>query len=184
MGAMRFSPLLAALVLGGSSLSCAPSSTSMGSPTMPVPAVVIMPVATSPAPAPSAPARSAAVAPRKAHLPEARTTSSGLGIEDLVMGAGPGVESGWTISVLYEGTLLDGTVFDSTNSRRNAPFKVAIGKGMVIKGWEEGLLGMQVGGKRRLTIPPELAYGNRGAPPKIPPGATLVFEVELLDASP
>jgi peptidylprolyl isomerase len=100
-------------------------------------------------------------------------------IEDLVEGSGPEVKSGDTIVVHYTGTLEDGTQFDS--SVGGQPFTTQIGVGNVIAGWDQGLLGMKAGGKRRLTIPPALGYGARGAGGVIPPNATLIFEVELLE---
>lgn len=100
-------------------------------------------------------------------------------IDDVAVGVGPGVKAGDKVKVHYVGTLTDGTVFGSSRSR-GQPFSFEIGKGWVIQGWDQGLLGMKVGGKRRLTIGPDLAYGDRGAPPRIPPRATLVFEIELL----
>lgn len=103
----------------------------------------------------------------------------GLVIEDLEVGSGDEVVSGSTVVVHYVGALTDGSVFDSSRERAR-PFSVTIGKNRVIRGWEEGLLGMRVGGVRRLTIPPELGYGASGHPPKIPPNSTLVFEIELL----
>lgn len=102
----------------------------------------------------------------------------GLEWLDLRDGVGEPVRSGMRVSVHYTGTLLDGTVFDSTRER--APFTVPLGKGMLIRGFEDGVTGMRRGGLRRITIPPHLGYGER-APGKIPPGSTLVFEVELLD---
>jgi peptidylprolyl isomerase len=108
------------------------------------------------------------------------TTKTGLKYTDLVVGKGPMPKVGQTISVLYTGKLTNGTVFDSTSKRDNEPFETPIGVGQVIKGWDEGMLTMRVGGKRRLTIPPSLGYGASGAGGVIPPNATLVFDVELL----
>jgi FKBP-type peptidyl-prolyl cis-trans isomerase FkpA len=109
------------------------------------------------------------------------TTASGLQYDDLTEGAGAEAHAGQTVSVHYTGWLTDGQKFDSSKDR-NQPFSFALGTGMVIKGWDEGVQGMKVGGVRRLTIPPQLGYGVRGAGGVIPPNATLVFEVELLDA--
>ena len=102
-----------------------------------------------------------------------------LKIEDLQVGTGPAVKSGDTISIHYLGTLTDGKKFDSSYDR-GQPFQTQIGVGQVIKGWDQGVVGMQVGGKRRLTIPADLAYGSRVAGDVIPPNATLIFEVELV----
>jgi len=101
-----------------------------------------------------------------------------LKIEDIKVGTGPEVKSGDTVSMHYKGTLTDGTKFDSSYDR-GTPFQTQIGVGRVIKGWDEGVPGMKVGGKRRLIIPPDMGYGAQGAGP-IPPNATLIFEVELL----
>ena len=106
-------------------------------------------------------------------------TPSGLKITDLLVGDGEEATSGATVSVNYRGTLENGDEFDSSYGR--SPFSFPLGAGRVIKGWDEGVAGMKVGGKRRLVIPPDLGYGSRGAGNVIPPNATLVFEVELLE---
>ncbi len=100
-------------------------------------------------------------------------------IEDLSLGDGAEAVKGKDITVHYTGWLTDGTKFDSSLDRRQ-PLTITLGVGQVIKGWDEGFAGMKVGGKRKLTIPPEMGYGARGAGGVIPPNATLVFEVELL----
>jgi hypothetical protein len=105
-----------------------------------------------------------------------------LVMKDVAVGKGAMAKAGDKVSVHYVGTLTDGSKFDSSRDR-GKPFEFVLGKGRVIKGWDQGVVGMKVGGKRKLTIPPELGYGARGAPPKIPPNATLEFEVELLDVS-
>ena len=106
-------------------------------------------------------------------------TPSGLTIEDLVQGAGATAATGHSVTVHYTGWLTSGSKFDSSKDR-SSPFVFRLGAGEVIRGWDEGVQGMLVGGKRKLTIPPELGYGARGAGVVIPPNATLVFEVELL----
>jgi peptidylprolyl isomerase len=110
-------------------------------------------------------------------------TESGLGYEDLVVGTGASPETGQTCVMHYTGWLYEngvkGAKFDSSVDR-NRPFEFPIGRGRVIKGWDEGVATMKVGGKRTLLIPPQLGYGDRGAGNVIPPGATLLFEVELL----
>jgi FKBP-type peptidyl-prolyl cis-trans isomerase len=102
-----------------------------------------------------------------------------LQIEDLVVGTGREAKKGVVVEVHYTGWLTDGKKFDSSVGR--APFSFDLGAGQVIQGWDRGVVGMKVGGKRKLTIPPELGYGSRGFPGAIPPQSTLVFEVELLD---
>ena len=108
------------------------------------------------------------------------TTASGLQFEELVVGSGNTATTGQKVSVHYTGWLTNGTKFDSSKDR-GEPFEFPLGKGHVIRGWDEGVAGMKVGGKRKLTIPPGLGYGARGAGNVIPANATLVFEVELLD---
>ncbi|MFN6961947.1 MAG: FKBP-type peptidyl-prolyl cis-trans isomerase [Rhodocyclaceae bacterium] len=107
------------------------------------------------------------------------TPASGLIIEDLVTGNGEEAVAGKYVTVHYTGWLSDGRKFDSSRDR-DEPFEFSLGAGHVIRGWDEGVAGMKVGGTRRLTIPPQLGYGARGAGGVIPPNATLVFEVELL----
>ena len=109
-----------------------------------------------------------------------KITDSGLKYEDLVDGEGAGAAAGSTVRVHYTGWLTDGTKFDSSLDR-NDPFSFPLGGGRVIRGWDEGVQGMRIGGKRKLTIPPQLGYGAAGAGGVIPPNATLVFEVELLE---
>ena len=110
------------------------------------------------------------------------TTARGLVIEDTVIGQGAAASAGRDIVVHYAGWLADGTQFDSSKEKQD-PFEFTLGKKEVMDGWEVGLRGMKVGGKRKLTVPPALAYGEEGAGDTIPPNATLTFEVELLSVS-
>lgn len=107
-------------------------------------------------------------------------TASGLKVIDIQEGTGAVAQAGRAVTVHYTGWLTDGKKFDSSLDR-GQPFAFVLGQGRVIKGWDEGVAGMKVGGKRRLIIPPALGYGDRGSPPVIPPGAELIFDVELLD---
>jgi FKBP-type peptidyl-prolyl cis-trans isomerase FkpA len=107
------------------------------------------------------------------------TTPTGLIIEELVLGEGAAAAAGQSVTVHYTGWLTNGKKFDSSKDRDD-PFVFPLGARHVIRGWDEGVQGMKVGGSRKLTIPPELGYGARGAGGAIPPNATLVFEVELL----
>ena len=154
------------------------SSTSSASGSMTPPPATSS--SSEPAPA-STPSTSAAAAlpgaPGTGHV---HKLASGLQYDDLVVGSGKMAEAGMNVSVHYTGWLTDGTKFDSSVDR-GQPFVFQLGSGQVIKGWDEGVKGMRIGGKRKLTIPPDMGYGDRGAGGVIPPGATLVFDVELLD---
>jgi FKBP-type peptidyl-prolyl cis-trans isomerase len=109
----------------------------------------------------------------------ATSVSSGLKKTDLKIGTGKAAKTGDTVDVHYIGTLTNGTKFDASRDHGNTPFTFTLGAGSVIKGWDEGVVGMKEGGKRKLVIPPDLGYGPNGQGP-IPPNATLVFEVELM----
>ncbi len=113
-------------------------------------------------------------------LDKQQKPAAGLKIEDAKVGTGKEAKSGDTVAVHYRGTLTDGKEFDSSY-KTNQPFSFTIGEGRVIKGWDQGVPGMKVGGKRKLTIPSDLGYGEAGSPPVIPPNATLIFEIELVD---
>ena len=112
----------------------------------------------------------------------AKITDSGLKYEDITEGEGTVAGAGQTVTVHYTGWLENGSKFDSSKDR-NDPFSFRLGGGQVIRGWDEGVAGMKVGGTRKLTIPPQLGYGARGAGGVIPPNATLIFEVELLEVA-
>jgi FKBP-type peptidyl-prolyl cis-trans isomerase FkpA len=129
----------------------------------------------------AAPAPATADDSKKEESMEAKeiTTASGLKYVELAIGEGAEAKPGDRVQVHYTGWLLDGTKFDSSVDR-GQPFAFPLGAGRVIRGWDEGVAGMKVGGKRKLVIPPDLGYGARGAGGVIPPDATLVFEVELL----
>lgn len=113
-----------------------------------------------------------------ASAPQAAAVTD-LKIEDLTVGNGAEAVAGKKVTVHYTGWLTNGTKFDSSLDR-GQPFPFPLGAGRVIQGWDKGVAGMKVGGKRRLTIPPQMGYGERGAPPVIPPNSTLIFEVQLL----
>lgn len=113
-------------------------------------------------------------------MTSAQTLDNGLIIEDLEVGSGEEIQSGDELVMHYTGTFENGEVFDSS-VERGQPFPVTIGVGQVIPGWDQGIPGMKVGGKRKLTIPPALAYGEQGIPGAIPPSSTLIFEVEALE---
>ncbi len=116
---------------------------------------------------------------QKLDINDFKASASGLRIKDEVIGTGQEVKSGDSVTVHYIGTLSDGTKFDSSYDR-NQPFTTQIGVGQVIQGWDEGIVGMKIGGKRILIIPPNLGYGQQGAGSSIPPNATLIFQVELI----
>ena len=118
-------------------------------------------------------------APKAPAAGKVHKLASGLVYEDLVIGNGTMADPGLQVAVNYTGWLTNGTEFDSSN-RSGRPYMFTLGAGSVIAGWEQGIKGMRVGGKRKLTIPPDMAYGARGSGDRVPPNATLLFEVELV----
>jgi len=157
-------------VLACSRLTAPPTPEPIASDTV-VTAATVAPAASSAAPAPTpTPVRPAEPPPSIADLKKV----------DVVVGKGPEAKAGDVVSVHYVGTLTDGKKFDASRDH-GKPFEFPLGAGRVIKGWDLGVAGMKVGGKRKLTIPYQLAYGEEGSPPVIPPKATLLFEIELLE---
>jgi FKBP-type peptidyl-prolyl cis-trans isomerase len=134
------------------------------------------PVSAVPAPTASEPAPTTSQKPSTSN----KTTINGMEIEIITQGTGEAIKNGQTAVVQYEGKLTNGSVFDSTAKHGGTPFEFPLGAGMVIKGWDQGVLGMKVGETRKLTIPAELGYGARGYPPIIPENATLIFTVTLV----
>lgn len=209
LNAPRFTalPLMAlALFLGACSKSEPQPEQKPEAPTPPPAPVVEQKAEVTPAPAAPKPAKKTAAAKKpakeavvkKASAPKTVSPQeasvklpstgevvmpSGLKYQDLVQGSGERIQSGQTASMHYTGYLTNGNKFDSSKDR-GTPFVFKLGMGQVIEGWEKGVPGMKVGGKRRLTIPPELGYGARGAGSVIPPNATLIFEVDLLEINP
>ena len=144
-----------------------------------IPLVVVLLTVAACGSAPSTPSASGQASAKKASVNKEVTTPSGLKYTDVKVGTGATAEAGKTVTVHYTGTLKDGKKFDSSRDR-NQPFSFPLGAGKVIKGWDEGVAGMKVGGQRRLVIPPALGYGAQGAGNVIPPNAELIFDVELL----
>jgi FKBP-type peptidyl-prolyl cis-trans isomerase len=133
----------------------------------------------------SAPAPKAAATPKPSGptkvTGQPQTTASGVEYWDIQVGTGKTAVAGKKLSMHYTGWLTDGKQFDSSRGHRGEPFQFTLGQGQVIKGWDEGVAGMKVGGKRQLKIPPSAGYGASGAGKVIPPNATLIFDVELLE---
>ena len=171
---MRFPTLLLAVIAGLALAGCQQTSTTEKSSTATTNTAATGTSATS-EPAAGTPATTSG-----ATEGQERTLPGGLKVTDIKVGSGPMAETGSTVAVHYTGWLMDGTKFDSSLDRGD-PIVFQLGAGRVIKGWEEGLKGMRVGGKRKLTIPTSMGYGAQGYPPVIPPDATLQFEVELMN---
>jgi hypothetical protein len=176
-------PILVAVFASALLLPTAACS-SLTSPPSPEPISSEAPAAAKPAPPasvaanPAQPRPSAAPVPSAAPLPPLDPNAK-LEMKDLTVGKGVAAKTGDKVTVHYVGTLLDGKKFDASKDH-GKPFDFTLGEGQVIKGWDQGVVGMKVGGKRKLTIPSPLAYGDQGRPPVIPQRATLIFEVELL----
>jgi FKBP-type peptidyl-prolyl cis-trans isomerase len=167
-------------MLGALAIIGATGCDSLTAPPEPVAAVVADTTTAGTASAKPAPSASAAPAPTPAPPAAPADPNAKLVQTDLVVGKGAEAKTGDTVSVHYVGTLATGTEFDSSR-KRGTPFVFTLGKGQVIRGWDQGVAGMKVGGKRKLVIPPALAYGERGMGSVIPPNSTLTFEVELVD---
>ncbi len=175
-------PVALSTFLGLAGLACS----SLTAPPSPEPIASEAPPSMPAKPAPSASAAaniptahaSAAPVPSAAPLPPLDPNAK-LEMKDLTVGKGAAAKTGDKVTVHYVGTLQDGKKFDASKDH-GKPFDFTLGEGQVIKGWDQGVVGMKVGGKRKLTIPSQLAYGDQGRPPVIPQRATLVFEVELL----
>jgi len=164
----------ALMVLGAS--SCRESSEKTGTMTEQSTSASVTPApSTAPATTPAAPALPGLPGTGKVHK-----LASGLQYDDLVVGSGKMAEAGMNVSIHYTGYLLDGTKFDSSVDR-GEPLKFQVASGQMIQGFDEGVRGMRIGGKRKLQIPWSMAYGEAGRPPLIPPKSDLVFDMELLD---
>jgi FKBP-type peptidyl-prolyl cis-trans isomerase len=137
----------------------------------------------APSPAPSSDQNDAALQSVLTNLQQTGAVTQLQGV-DVQEGTGDTVAAGDTVDVLYTGMLPDGTVFDASSLHGNQPFEFTVGTGYVIPGWDQGLIGMKVGGRRILVIPPQLGYGQSGMGSAIPPNATLVFEVQLVSRTP
>jgi hypothetical protein len=174
----------AALTLATLAVASLPACSSFTAPPSPEPIASEAPPAAKPAPSASFAANPAQARPSAGPVPSAPPLppldpNAKLDMKDLTVGKGTAAKTGDTVTVHYVGTLLDGKKFDASRDH-GKPFDFTLGQGMVIKGWDDGVVGMKVGGKRKLTIPSQLAYGDQGRPPVIPQRATLVFEIELL----
>lgn len=177
-----------ALMLAGALLAAAPGCGSKGTDTSsapPAPTDASAPAVTMPAaPAPAPPSADVSHTPATTKIGgktvTMKATPSGLQYYDMKVGTGASPVPGQTASVQYVGALPDGTKFDSSYDHGTDPFEFPVGESRVIKGWDEGVATMKVGGKRRLVVPAELAYGAESPSPNIPPNSILVFDVELL----